>query len=538
MFSKLIEMIKEALRKMVGYKSITDTVNDVQMYTISDSMKDAITLWKSVYKDEAPWLNPEEGIYSLQLGKEICQSLQSQVMSEMTSTITEPGSTIPKEDESSTAPLPDTRASFLNNQYQKHLLKKLPNKLEQGMALGGMIIKPYVVGKNIYFDFCRQGNFIPIAFDDEENIIDIAFPDQFIAGDYIYTKIERQTFDAEKGVVVVENKAFKAQLRTGDDEDDQQDLGLEVPLSSINRWANISEEPVIIENVDRPLFGFYRVPLANNIDLDTPLGISIFSPALKLIEKADEQFSRLDWEYEGGQMAIDVDEGALNFSQTYFGAPPRMDRVKDRLYRSLDLNSDETYKAFTPTLRDTSYITGLNRYLMRIEDLVGLARGSLSEVQSEARTATEIKILKQRSYITVCRNQEALESALNDAIYAMDVFATLYGLAPDGLYATTTDWKDSILTDTDTELNQKVQLLDANILAKYEVRAWYTGEDEETAKAMIEEIEDSSSNKMMNDLFNQKPENPLEPNEDETEEGEEPEDTNNVIDEPEAGEEE
>lgn len=132
-----------------------------------------------------------------------------------------------------------------------------------------------------------------------------------------------------------------------------------------------------------------------------------------------------------------------------------------------------------------------------------------------------MKILKQRAYITIRRNQEALEQALNDAVYAMDVLTTLYELAPDGIYTTTTDWKDSILTDTDTELSQKVQLLDANILAKYEVRAWYTGEDEETAKDMIEEIEDSSSNKMMNDLFSQQPENPLEPNEDETGTGEE-----------------
>lgn len=263
------------------------------------------------------------------------------------------------------------------------------------------------------------------------------------------------------------------------------------------------------------------MPLANNIDLDSPLGISIFSPAINLIHRADEQFSRLDWEYDGGQMAIDVDADAVHFSSGYYGSSPQMDKVRDRLYRTLDLGNDDTYKAFTPSLRDTSYLSGLNRYLMRVEDLVGLSRGALSEVESEARTATEMKILKQRAYITIRRNQEALEQALNDTVYAMDVLTTLYELAPDGIYTTTTDWKDSILTDTDTELSQKVQLLDANILAKYEVRAWYTGEDEETAKDMIEEIEDSSSNKMMNDLFSQKPENPLEPNGDEPVTGEE-----------------
>ena len=124
-----------------------------------------------------------------------------------------------------------------------------------------------------------------------------------------------------------------------------------------------------------------------------------------------------------------------------------------------------------------------------------------------------MKILKQRAYITIQRNQEALEQALDDAVYAMDVLTTLYELAPDGIYTTTTDWNDSILTDADTELSQKLQLLDANILGKAEVRAWYTGEDEETAAQKIEDIDSSSSNAMLTDLFNQQPEATIETNE-------------------------
>lgn len=512
MFSKLIEWLKEALKKMVGYKSVSDTINDVQIYSISEDMRNAINTWKDVYKDEAPWLDEETGIYSLGLGKEICQSLQQQVLSEMKSTISEPGKSIPTDDSTAEENI-NTRATFLNSQYQRRLLAKLPAKLEQGMAVGGFIIKPYVVNSQIYFDFCRQGDFVPIVFDDDDNITDIAFFDQFTSGEYRYTKIERQTFDISTKKVVIENKAFKAKIKSVEDEESQDDdLGIEISLAAINKWANISEEPVIIENVEKPLFGFYRVPLANNIDLDSPLGISIFSPAIKLIHRADEQFSRLDWEYDGGQMAIDVDADAVHFSQGYYGSVPQMDKVRDRLYRTLDLGNDDTYKAFTPSLRDTSYLSGLNRYLMRVEDLVGLSRGALSEVESEARTATEMKILKQRAYITIRRNQEALEQALNDAVYAMDVLTTLYELAPDGIYTTTTDWNDSILTDADTELTQKLQLLDANILGKAEVRAWYTGEDEETAEQKIEDIESSSSNAMLNDLFNQTPETTIETN--------------------------
>ena len=89
-------------------------------------------------------------------------------------------------------------------------------------------------------------------------------------------------------------------------------------------------------------------------------------------------------------------------------------------------------EVFSPALRDNSLINGLNQLLQRIEDTCGLARGTFSEVQSEAKTATEIKVLKQRSYATVADNQKALQAALEQLVYAMDVWATLGRLAPAG----------------------------------------------------------------------------------------------------------
>lgn len=155
--------------------------------------------------------------------------------------------------------------------------------------------------------------------------------------------------------------------------------------------------------------------------------------------------------------------------------------MKDRLYRSLDLGASNTYNAFAPTLRDASYLDGLNNILMRIEDTLCLSRGTISNVEAEARTATEIRVLKQKAYDNIVSHQEALEDTLMDTVYAMNVLVDLYELAPDGDYDTTVEWGDSVLTDTDTELQQKIQLVDADILDKAEVRAWYTGESLEVA---------------------------------------------------------
>ena len=504
MIRKILNLIYEALSKMVGYKTIIDAY-DLEGSAISDEMSDAIDLWKDIYKDKSPWIDDVKGVYSLGLGKQICQTMQQQVLSEMETSITAPGEDSETDQAASDEKM--TRARFLNEIYQKRIIKKLPDALEKALALGGMIIKPYMNDGNVYLDFTYQGDFCPLAFDDDGNIIDIAFFDQFTSGKYVFTKVERQTFSQKNKMVVIENKAFKAEIKKADDEEEQQ-LGKEIQLAEVERWANISQEPVTIESVEKPLYGYFKVPVSNNIDMKSPLGISLFSPAVPLIQRADEQFSRLDWEYKGGQLAIDVDTTAVSYKDGYYGTMVAMDDLQDRLYRRLEMGKDDTYQAWAPALRDQNYINGLNVYTNKIEDMIGLARGSLSQVESEARTATEIKLLKQRTYITVSAIQDALENALIDTIYAVNAFASLYSLSSDGEYVTNIEWKDSILTDTDAELDQKLRLQDARSLRKEEIRSWYTGESEETAKANIDKINKESQNSMLNDLFNQAQQNP------------------------------
>ena len=89
-----------------------------------------------------------------------------------------------------------------------------------------------------------------------------------------------------------------------------------------------------------------------------------------------------------------------------------------------------------------------------------------------------------------------------DVVYAMNVFTELYNLAPSGDYDTNIDWKDSILTDTDTELEHKLTLQTAGILSKAEVRSWYTGESVEAAQLEIDKMQEQAQQNMMNDLFN------------------------------------
>lgn len=120
MIRKLLNLIYEALGRMIGYKSITDAF-ELDDSVVSDAMSDSMDLWKAMYKDESLWLNEHIGIYSLGLPKLICQSMQQQVLSEMETSITEPG--VEDETDEDKNDVIDTRAKFLNDIYQKRLMK-------------------------------------------------------------------------------------------------------------------------------------------------------------------------------------------------------------------------------------------------------------------------------------------------------------------------------------------------------------------------------------------------------------------------------
>ena len=193
-------------------------------------------------------------------------------------------------------------------------------------------------------------------------------------------------------------------------------------------------------------------------------------------------------------MAIDVDPTVLRPKKTE-GGKLEMPKLNERLFRSVDANKGDgdLYNVFSPTIRDASLINGLNQHLMRIEDLCGLARGTLSDPNSEARTATELKIVKQRTYATVAENQKALETCLKSVIRAMDVYATTYNLASEGEYDVSFEWDDSIITDSEQQMGERMTLLDAGLISKAEFRMWYFGETEQQAIDSLKKITDEQA---------------------------------------------
>ena len=496
MWRKLWAIIRELVSKVIGTKTIEQALHIMPI--MSDKMMDAIEEWDKMYRNEADWLHePTTGdpikIVSLGIPSFIASEKARTATIEMKSVVTEPQETVSDKDENvKDTDTPLTRAAYLNKQYQLHLMPNIRRQLEYGIAKGGLVIKPYVYkDTDIAFTFCQADEFYPITFDTTGKMTEAAFIERFTSKNIVYTRVEYHKLN-DNNSVTIKNKAFKSVRSDGT----KDELGIEVPINSVPQWANVQKETTI-NNVDRLLFAYFKMPEANTIDTTSPLGVSAYSRAVKLIREADLQYSRLLWEYDGGQLAVDVDRDALKTVDVLKNGKTVREEVPNilqaRLFRKVDLNAEDTYNVFNPSLRDTNYLSGLNNILMRIEDTVGLSRGTMSDItRSDAKTATELLIMRQRSYAANADIQKALQKALDDAVYVMDVYATLFNLAPDGAYAVSYEWDDSLISSPEEELQRRLTLMQAGLESKLNLRMWYYGETEDQAKAQMQRINEEA----------------------------------------------
>jgi A118 family predicted phage portal protein len=220
--------------------------------------------------------------------------------------------------------------------------------------------------------------------------------------------------------------------------------------------------------------------------------------------EADKQFSRILWEYEATEAAIDVDRDALAEVQDKDGKTHYVNPIlQGRLFRPIDLGESNTYQPFLPTIRDTALLNGLNAIKREIEDDCELSWGTISEISSIERTATEITVMKQRSYSANAKIQEELRYTLEDVVYIMNVYASLYKITPEGEYQASIEFGDSVLTDVNAELSQRMLLKNAGIMSDVEMRMWYFDETEEQAEQALAKVDEEDKKKMESSLVSQ-----------------------------------
>ncbi len=445
----IISKIREWISRMLS-KSDIKGVYGVDI-AVADSMISAIDKWDRMYAGHGAHIDASMGVHSLRLEQAVARELANTAINEMSLKVS------------------DDRLDSL----MKSAVADLNKNLQRGLATGAMIIKPLGADK---VQYVPQSQFIPIEYDVNGRLIKVIFPEIKRIGDSDYRiRLEYHALDYENGLIIT-NRVFRS--------NDGVSLGAEIPLNAVAEWAGLTPKiayPLML----RPSFGYYVNPIDNTID-GSHSGISVFENAEKVIKKADIQFGRLDWEFESGERAIDVDEAVLKPVTDPLTGRKRaeMPKLRERLFRGLGISGGATsgdfYHEFSPQLRQADFIAGLEEYKREIEFAVGLSYGDISNPQTVDKTATEIKSSKQRKFNTVTAIQNNLRICLEDLCYSL---AFYNGLTQSG-YELSVNFEDSILTDDETKRKQDIQDVSMGVMPLWEYRMKWYGEDEKTAKAM------------------------------------------------------
>lgn len=460
MFERLKEYLRGKIMNFVSPKTISEAVG-VEL-PVDEKMYQKIKNWKSMYSDDGEWTGKDEFLSA---------GIASSIVSELSRL-----STVEMEVEV----LGESKRAELMREVIDKVVDDLPIQVEYAGAMGGLILKPYLDGDVIAVDYVQADNFFPVSFNSRGEMTSVIFKEVIYKESDVYTRLEyhEQTNDIYKVI----NKAYKKSRGSKNN-----NIGEPVALDSVEEWKSL-EDVSTMGAVEKPLYSYLKMPVANTVDMNSHLGMSLIGRAENLIVQAEMFWNSIQWEYDSKETAIDLNETMLKPVYGEGGLRYEVPKGKERLFRVFDANKmgDETfYKVYSPEIRSEEFNKRYNQILQRIEFASGLAYGTISDPNIVARTATEIRSSKHRSYSTVTSIQNSIKKALEDLTSAVDIYCDLYRLG-SGEYELRSEFGDSVLVDTEKESVVRMQEVASGLLKPEEYLKWRYGykTDEEARMVM------------------------------------------------------
>lgn len=388
----------------------------------SQQMKDVISRCADMYRGVPYWVSAEDNIKTINFAKAVCS--ETARLATLGIKIQIGGG---------------ARGTWLQEQIDK-VYFNLRHWVEYGCAYGTVIVKPNGSGFDVFTPF----DFMITESDSNSNITGIIFKDSYADNDRYYTRLEYHYFDSShpEGFrpYYIRNKAYMSHS--------SQSMGDPIALAR-TKWADLMEDsgPIMKtsgEQLDGPMFGVFRTPQANNVDLGTALGLPIYADAIEEMKDLDIAYSRNAGEIFDSEKIILADDRLMYDSGKNLKTRGVADVKLPHYVKNVFGNSpEEFYQEINPQLNTDTRLSGINALLSQIGYKCGFSNGYF--VFNEAtgiQTATGVEAEQQRTVQLVKDVRDKLEACLNGAIYAMSVYADLYGLAPAGAYEIVYDFGD------------------------------------------------------------------------------------------------
>lgn len=425
----------------------------------SQEMQAWISECVNIYQGNPSWINEEDHIDTVNFAKAICSE---------TARLATLGIGI-KVDGSA-------RAEWLQKQVER-IYYQLRNWVEYGCAYGTVILKPDGDVIRLY----TPGEF-EVTHQTDGKIDGVIFHNWERDGGKWYTLLEHH--HKEDGLYAITNKCYVGSSR--DDTTKAIDI-------SLTPWAYLEEE-TRISNVDGLLYAVFRTPQANNIDLDSPYGLPVFSEAIQELRDLDIAYSRNAKEVDDSKRTVLLDSdsllpagGKVNNTVAGFEAKRAQMKLPDMVRNVRGDGKEMFYQEINPQLNTDTRLKGINALLSQIGYKVGFSNGYFVFNESHGiQTATGVEAEQQRTIQFIKDVRDKLEDCMRGLVYALNVFADLYGYAPAGAYELAFDFGD-ITYNRDEDRARWWGYVVAGKVPAWKFFVKFEGMTEDEAKDMVAE---------------------------------------------------
>lgn len=375
--------------------------------------------------------------------------------------------------------------------------------LEKAFALGGGALREWVeVPKDkdgndagpgrIRIGYTMASQFVPVAWD-AAKVKEGIFISREARDGWYYTVVEWHKLDGD--TYTVTNRLYRKEIK-GDEP--QNILGWEYPLDKIYPLLSPATE---IPDVHNAFFQYVRPFGANYADDNSPLGMSIFAPAMSTLHGLDIMFDSLQREFVLGKKRIIAPARVMKMSAGVNGGPPtRYFDADDEVWEALATDNPEELKVIDNSvdLRIQPHIDGINGDLSILCAQIGFDPGTLSfDTQRGLKTATEVISENSKTFGTVKAHENNISDALESMVHAIFELAVHYELTYDGKpvkdllaggYNVSVQFDDSIIQDKNAEINQGIALVGAQLMSRKKFLMDTLGYTEENAEKELKQI--------------------------------------------------
>lgn len=386
----------------------------------------------------------------------------------------------------------------------------MPGKVEQMFALGGLILKGHPKEQEdgtykITINYITPDLFIPTSHENEQ-VTEGIFVNISRDKDIVYYLLEIHEWEWQKNPEWTETsgqeipkaiKVYKITNKLFEAKDGSQEMK-EIPLDI--KYPNL-QKVVRIENLKYPMFVYLKPAIANNFDLNSPLGISIFANAIDTIQAIDTAFDSFEREFRLGKRRIIVPASSVvTIVDPSTGERTRYFDANDEAYQAMNYEDPTNAKIVdnTVSLRVDEHVAGINALLNLYSMQLGLSNGAFTFDGKGIKTATEIVTEQSGTYQTKQLNENMLEEGLNNFFKSISELAALYDIIelPAKDFEAEFYWDDSIIKDKYTDTDYMIKLKQNDLVSRKYAMMEILDITEEQADEMIAQIDEEKAKAM------------------------------------------